>query len=135
MDFPKVKDFLVKIDGLEKEVQFLFTIFQNKIFLIVSQIGKIGALVQGSVDQRTDDPVFGALKKQMFSVEMVLGDRSNELLLVLVRQMMQHLPAKHSTKDLLVSFSLEAIVQNDEDVLRQYIHPIIAEYKTLVCQI
>mmetsp|Transcript_4201 Transcript_4201/g.10809 ORF Transcript_4201/g.10809 Transcript_4201/m.10809 type:complete len:132 (-) Transcript_4201:247-642(-) len=96
MNGPGIKrqNFSLLIDG--SPTDFIIVEFQSEIMVVVTQIGKLGTLVQARQNGHT----------QTFSTQVLLGKRSDPLLEICGRQLIEKLALSGCSKDILLWLGL-----------------------------
>ena len=85
------------IDGVHTEV--VCTAYADRVFVLVTQLRKVGNLVSASVES-------GADGEDLFSVSTLLGRRDDPSLQVYARQLVQRMAAAECRKPLLLGIAL-----------------------------
>lgn len=108
-NFPKVKSFECQLNG---EATFVdVTLFHDCIWIALKQINKVGTVIKGFNDKKDHKTaVFGG--RPTFTIEVLLGNRQNELLPVAVRQLLAQID-KISYR--LTQEKLEALKNRDSN--------------------
>ncbi|KEP63332.1 UNVERIFIED_CONTAM: hypothetical protein HHA_222870 [Hammondia hammondi] len=92
---PAVQKKLLVVEG--KEVAVLCVTFSDKIFVTISDNGKMAAMIQGSAGFEQERADFG--------VRFIFGDRHREYFLVYARELLAMISAR-SKKELLLAISI-----------------------------
>mmetsp|Transcript_6247 Transcript_6247/g.7596 ORF Transcript_6247/g.7596 Transcript_6247/m.7596 type:complete len:148 (-) Transcript_6247:201-644(-) len=109
---PKTVSKTAVVNGVKTQV--IVTFFADRLFILVSQLNKLGCLLEGQRDASIKHPMpLG--KQSTFSVEVILGNREDMLSRVLVRQMLEiakkkgdGVKARWAELPLLVGLSLKS---------------------------
>jgi len=116
--FPvKTKQWTQAVQG--HSTDFVLNLFADCIFIIVTQLGKMGTLMRISKDQATSSSEEG---ETTFSVETLLGKRDDPALVVCGRQIAEDIVLR-STKPLLLSIALK---ENSQATIREVVEAIKA---------
>ena len=85
------------IDGVHTEV--VSTAFSDRVFVVVTQLGKVGNLLSACVER-------GADGEDIYSVSTLLGRRDDPTLAVYARQLAQRMADADCRKPLLLGIAL-----------------------------
>lgn len=96
--FPAEQKSIVELDGIKTEI--LCSSFTDRIFIIITQIDKVGTLLNAWTEEKADGG-------KLFLVSTLMGKRDDPLLTIFARQLIEQL-SNVTSKPLLLGISLKA---------------------------
>ncbi|KAL6068589.1 Proteasome assembly chaperone 3 [Balamuthia mandrillaris] len=100
---PSTKQFAAVINGVHTE--FILTPFADRIFIVITQLGKLGTLITAS--KETNDVMSGEPQEANYAIDVLLGKRDEPLLALYARRIVELICAKHARRSLLLSLCLK----------------------------
>jgi proteasome assembly chaperone 3 len=94
---PMEKKVCVEMNGLQTEI--LCSSFANKVVIFITQINKIGTIISGWTEQKSDGG-------KIYQTSILLGKRDDPLLTIYARQLTEKI-SLNSSKSLLLGISLK----------------------------
>lgn len=95
--FPTENKTTIEVDGIVTEI--LCSSFSDRIFILITQINKVGTLLNAWAESKADGG-------KLFLVSTVMGRRDDPLLTIFARQLIEQL-SEITSKPLLLGISLK----------------------------
>lgn len=113
----KTKQWVQEVGG--HSTDFVLCLFANCVFIIVTQLGKIGTMIRISKDEATSSSEEG---ETTFTVDTLLGKRDDPALVVCGRQIVEDI-SQYSARPLLLCVALK---DNSRATIREVVEAIKA---------
>lgn len=113
MGFPLESKATLEIEGITTEI--LCTSFDNRIFVVITQINKFGTFLNAWAEPKADGG-------KLYMINTLLGKRDDPLLTIYARQMIERLSV-YTAKPILLAISLK-----DEGRSREQFQAILNKF-------